>query len=183
MVVFPVLYFGDPGFVCMPVDQQFWCNFSWLLMFKSMGVRLHLWTAATNRPIVHITGDTWVRRATVEWYGQGKIEELGRKTCPSVTLSTTNPSWIDRGAKLGLRGEWPATNKCLKHSTASFHELPLYRSKCEESSRLRPFLSTPFPISYLLLIIDGCHLDTGSSYTTNKPLFLTKSFQRNFISA
>jgi hypothetical protein len=28
MVVFPVLYFGDPGFVCMPVDQQFWCNFS-----------------------------------------------------------------------------------------------------------------------------------------------------------
>jgi hypothetical protein len=33
-----------------------------------------------------------------------------RKTCPSATLSTTNPTWIDPGANPGLRGERPAPN-------------------------------------------------------------------------
>jgi hypothetical protein len=32
------------------------------------------------------------------------------KTCPSDTLSTTNPTWIDPGANPGLRGERPAIN-------------------------------------------------------------------------
>jgi hypothetical protein len=40
-----------------------------------------------------------------------------RKTCPSATLSTTNPTWIDLGANPGLRGERPATND-LSHGTA-----------------------------------------------------------------
>jgi hypothetical protein len=40
-----------------------------------------------------------------------------RKTCPSATLSTTNPTWIDRGANPGLRGETLATNY-LSHGTA-----------------------------------------------------------------
>jgi hypothetical protein len=38
------------------------------------GVRLHPWTAATNRPIVHPQDDIWVSRITVEWYWQGKTE-------------------------------------------------------------------------------------------------------------
>jgi hypothetical protein len=50
-------------------------------------------------------------------YLQGKTEELGEKTCPSATFSTTNPIWIDPGANLGLRGERPATNY-LSHGTA-----------------------------------------------------------------
>jgi hypothetical protein len=37
-----------------------------------------------------------------------------RKTCPSATLSTTNPTWTDPG----LRGERPATNR-LSHGTAT----------------------------------------------------------------
>jgi hypothetical protein len=41
-----------------------------------------------------------------------------RKTCPSATLSTTNPTWIDPGANPGLRGESPATND-LSRGTAS----------------------------------------------------------------
>jgi hypothetical protein len=40
----------------------------------------------------------------VEWYWQGKTEGLGKKTRPSATLSTTNPTWIALGAKQGLRG-------------------------------------------------------------------------------
>jgi hypothetical protein len=41
----------------------------------------------------------------------------GRKTCPSVTLFTTNPTWIDPGSNLGLHSERPATNR-LSHGTA-----------------------------------------------------------------
>jgi hypothetical protein len=46
----------------------------------------------------------------------GKTEELGEKTCPSATLSTTNPTWIDPGVNPELRGERPATNR-LNHGT------------------------------------------------------------------
>jgi hypothetical protein len=34
-----------------------------------------------------------------------------RKTCLSVTLSTTNPTWIDLGANPGLPSEKPSTNR------------------------------------------------------------------------
>jgi hypothetical protein len=39
------------------------------------------------------------------------------KTCPSATLSTTNPTWTDRGSNPGLRDGRPATNR-LSHGTA-----------------------------------------------------------------
>jgi hypothetical protein len=45
-----------------------------------------------------------------------ETEELG-KTCPSPTLSTTNPTWIVPGANPGLCGERPATND-LNHGMA-----------------------------------------------------------------
>jgi hypothetical protein len=38
------------------------------------------------------------------------------KTCPSATLSTTNPTWTDPGSNLGLHGGRLAT-KCLSHGT------------------------------------------------------------------
>jgi hypothetical protein len=41
-----------------------------------------------------------------------------RKTCPSATLSTTNPTWTDPGANLGFRVKRPATNR-LSHGTAN----------------------------------------------------------------
>jgi hypothetical protein len=47
----------------------------------------------------------------------GESEELEEKTSPSVTLSTTNPTWIDLGPNPGLRGERAATNR-LSHGTA-----------------------------------------------------------------
>jgi hypothetical protein len=40
----------------------------------------------------------------------GENRRTRRKTCPSATLSTTNPTWIDPGANPVLRGERPATN-------------------------------------------------------------------------
>jgi hypothetical protein len=46
----------------------------------------------------------------------GENRRTLRKTCPSATLSTTNPTWIDLGANPGLRGDRPATND-LSHGT------------------------------------------------------------------
>jgi hypothetical protein len=40
----------------------------------------------------------------------GEIPKNSEKTYPSATLSTTNPTLIDQGMYLGLRGERPATN-------------------------------------------------------------------------
>jgi hypothetical protein len=40
------------------------------------------------------------------------------KTCPSATLSTTNPTSTDPGSNPGLRGERLATNR-LNHGTAT----------------------------------------------------------------
>jgi hypothetical protein len=63
-----------------------------------------------------------------------------RKTCPSATLSTTNPTWIDPGANPVLRGKRPAINR-LSHDTgpttriityyteASLHRLALSRAE------------------------------------------------------
>ena len=51
-----------------------------------------------------------------------------RKTCPSATLSTTNPTWTDPGSKPGLRIEKPATNR-LSHSTANV-KINLYKTIC-----------------------------------------------------
>jgi hypothetical protein len=35
----------------------------------------------------------------------GENQRTRRKSCPSATFSTTNPTWIDTGANPGLRGE------------------------------------------------------------------------------
>jgi hypothetical protein len=45
-----------------------------------------------------------------------KKQETRRETSLSVTLSTTNPTCIDRGANPGARGERLATNH-LSHDT------------------------------------------------------------------
>jgi hypothetical protein len=47
----------------------------------------------------------------------GANRRTWRKTCPSATLSTTNPTWIDLGVNLDLHDERPAINR-LSHGTA-----------------------------------------------------------------
>jgi hypothetical protein len=39
--------------------------------------------------------------APVEWNWQEKQKYSGKKTCPSATLSTINPTWTDPGIELG----------------------------------------------------------------------------------
>jgi hypothetical protein len=45
---------------------------------------------------------------------RGESQSTWGKTCPSATLSTTNPTWTEPGSKLGLRVETPLTNR-LSH--------------------------------------------------------------------
>jgi hypothetical protein len=44
----------------------------------------------------------------------GKNRSTRGKICPSATLSTTNPTWIEPGSNPVLRRERPATNR-LNH--------------------------------------------------------------------
>jgi hypothetical protein len=43
-----------------------------------------------------------------DWQGKPKYSE---KTCPSATLSTTNPAWPDPSSNVGRCGGKPATNR------------------------------------------------------------------------
>jgi hypothetical protein len=47
----------------------------------------------------------------------GKNRSTRGKTCPSATLSTTNPTWTDPGSNPGFRDGRPATNR-LSHGSA-----------------------------------------------------------------
>jgi hypothetical protein len=66
----------------------------------------HFW------PIVPAPDDRWGWLWSNWWneYWQGK-PKYSQKTCPSATLSTTNPTWPDPGSNAGRRGGKPATNR------------------------------------------------------------------------
>jgi hypothetical protein len=63
----------------------------------------------------------------------GENRRARRKTCPSATLPTTNPTWIGPGTNPGLRGERPATND-LSHGTALTILTPSLRKILERFS-------------------------------------------------
>jgi hypothetical protein len=47
-----------------------------------------------------------------EWNDTGMQNRRTRgKTCPSATVSNTNPTWTEPGANRGLRAQGPATNR------------------------------------------------------------------------
>jgi hypothetical protein len=82
--------------------------------------------------------------APVKWNLQGKTEVLGGKTCPSATLSTTNPTWIEPGPNAGRGGERQATNR-LNDGTANYK---LVSVSYEFPSCKMPF-KTSFTVSVL----------------------------------
>jgi hypothetical protein len=70
------------------------------------GVRACLWTAASKGPFVHL------HMMSAKSHGEiiltGKNRPTRRKTCPSATLSTTNPTWNDpaRTWAFEVRDRW-----------------------------------------------------------------------------
>jgi hypothetical protein len=60
----------------------------------------------------------------VEWRLAGETEVLG-ENCHSPTLSTTNPTRLDKGLNPGRRGGKPATNR-LSYGAALRTICPAY---------------------------------------------------------
>jgi hypothetical protein len=66
----------------------------------------------------------------------GENRSIRGKTCPSATLSTTNPIWSDPVSNLGLRGGRPAANR-LSHGTVN------YRVTCSMKVKVNCFTFIP----------------------------------------
>jgi hypothetical protein len=82
--------------------------------------------AATNKPIVRLSFSPHMIYAYGEprWNDtdRGKPKNSEEKTCPSATLSTTNPTWTDHGAIPDLCGQRPMTNR-LSHARSNLNTL------------------------------------------------------------
>jgi hypothetical protein len=78
---------------------DFWyCGHYWPIVPTPDDIRWWLWRNGWNE----------------DWQGKPKYSE---KTCPSATLPTTNPTWLDPGLNPGRRGGKPASNR-LSYSAA-----------------------------------------------------------------
>jgi hypothetical protein len=79
------------------------------LLVSWCGVRLSpLGTSATIVAAPHDRWWVWSSRRNEIWQGNRIYSE---KTCPSATVSTTNPTWPELGSNPGRRGGKPETNR------------------------------------------------------------------------
>jgi hypothetical protein len=96
--------FISVNLLALPV--LFVCLFFFQFLRWAFGYCGHYW------PTVPAPDDRswWLRRNwwNEDWQGKPKYSE---KTCPSATLSTTNPTWLEPGLNPGHRGGKPATNR------------------------------------------------------------------------
>jgi hypothetical protein len=79
-----------------------WCSCLW--------IRLCLWTAATNRPVVHLQM-IYEHGAIVEWYWQGKTKKLGEKLVPVQLFPPQIPLWLTwvYTQASTVKGQWITT--------------------------------------------------------------------------
>jgi hypothetical protein len=105
-VIFKVFFVHKTGFLCRPIF------FSW----RWGGSSTQAWMP-THDSVLRIPPDDMSLESDGGIILTGENRRTRRKTCPSATLSTTNPTWIQPVANPSLRGEWPATND-LSHDTA-----------------------------------------------------------------
>jgi hypothetical protein len=104
--------------LCVVSLLSSWFTASALVWFSNLNLNLHsgggVQTGST-RHVGHLlayrTCPTWLWEWRIwwnEWQGKPKYSE---KTCPSATLSTTNPTWPDPGMNPGRQGGKPVTNR------------------------------------------------------------------------
>jgi hypothetical protein len=104
-------FLSSPTFACC-----LWVEVLFMFFFLS-GMRLSpLGMSASNCSIVPAPDDIWVWNIWWNENWQGKLK-YSEKTCPSATLSTTNPTWPDLGLNLGCCSGKLATN-CLSYGLA-----------------------------------------------------------------
>jgi hypothetical protein len=117
------------------------------IFFIASGVGLsplycgHFW------PIVPAPDDMWgwlwSNRWNEDWQGKPKYSE---KTCPSATLSTTNPTWPDPGSNPGRRGVKPSTNRLSYRAAESYKPISI-RSSSYHYFSLNSQLDAPQEVS------------------------------------
>jgi hypothetical protein len=109
--------------------RSFYCIFISIIIFFSFsgwGEIESTWYVGHCWPIVQAPDDRWwlwSSRWNEDWQGKPKYSE---KTCPSASLSTTDPTWSDLGSNPGRRGGKPATNR-LSYGPAWSHRNLLYQ--------------------------------------------------------
>jgi hypothetical protein len=157
-----------------------------------------LGTSATNWPVVPVPDDgwwMWSSRWNENWQGKLKYSE---KTCPSASLSTTNPTLPDPGSNPGRRSRKPATNR-LSYGTTNecltpnvFEQVWIQFSYC---------LVTKYNVCFSVSHVCVCHSSVficcayykslckfGRGYwpkfeselLINRNLHVKKNFSRNF---
>jgi hypothetical protein len=91
----------------------------------------HFW------PIVPASWWLWGWRIwwNKDWQRKQKYSE---KTCPSATLSTTNPTWLDPGDNPGRRGGKPANNRLSYGAVSSWKDNETY-SRVQIKRKQRPW--------------------------------------------
>jgi hypothetical protein len=80
-------------FVCWVKESYFLLLIDWFIYYY--GVRLRLWTAATNGHI-HPPDKIWVWRTMVEYYWQGKTKDIGEKPIPGPLSPPQIPYGFNR---------------------------------------------------------------------------------------
>jgi hypothetical protein len=109
-----------------------WNLSSWRLVstccYKSMGMRLCLWTAASSF-LLFIPPDDIVESHGVTIL-TGNSEELREIICLSATLSTTNPTCAEPGTSPGLRSDRSGTNRLCPWHGRSYPLNRLLSSVC-----------------------------------------------------
>jgi hypothetical protein len=110
--------------------------------------------------------------AMVKCYKQEKPELLGKETCPSAILYTTNPTWTDLGSNLGFRVEkvtlmdrakkYGHLMRRAQQKTIIFHQ-----GNVSLHSKTIPTQFKSHAVRWFQLCSYGCCLKTVSDYQVN----------------
>jgi hypothetical protein len=83
----------------------------WFLLLSCWSKVMSLWNWTGKLPIVHPPGNTIVNTEQ-RWNDTNRENRrTRRKTCPSATLSNTDPTWTALGVNPCLQGKKPAINR------------------------------------------------------------------------
>jgi hypothetical protein len=103
-------------------------HYVWHFLLFLVGWEWVFWSCGHYWSIVPVPEDRWwwlLRNWWNEgWQGKPKYSE---ETCPSATLFTTNPTWLDPGLNPGRRCGKPATTHLSYGAAHVWHFLPSVR--------------------------------------------------------